>query len=116
MPRLEDYRGIAGTDTVEELHLLAGHFKGKSVLHVNSTAVGGGVAEILSWMVPLLRELGVDARWEVFKGGEEFYAATSISHIPILRRGPFSGRTFSSTTPASSPHHPSRRACPFPRP
>jgi trehalose synthase len=80
MPRLEDYRAIVGGETLEELRLLADHLAGRSVLNVNSTAVGGGVAEILSRLVPLLRELGVDARWEVIKGGDEFYAATKRFH------------------------------------
>jgi len=80
VPRLEEYRSIIGGDTLEELHLLAGELNGRSLLHVNSTAVGGGVAEILSRMVPLLNELGVRARWDVIKGGDEFYAATKRFH------------------------------------
>jgi len=78
--RLEDYRGIAGTEVLEELSLLARPLAGKSILNVNSTAVGGGVAEILHRMVPLMRELGLDVRWEVIKGGEDFYAVTKKFH------------------------------------
>ena len=80
MPGLDDYRGVVGANSVDELHLLAHHARGKTVLNVNSTAVGGGVAEILSRLVPLFRELGVDARWEVIKGGEDFHAATKRVH------------------------------------
>src|SRR3989304_5320342 len=80
MSRLEEYRSIVGTDTLEELYLLARHLKGKSVLHINSTAVGGGVAEILSRMVPLLCELDIETSWEVIKGGESFYAVTKKFH------------------------------------
>jgi len=80
MPRLEEYRSIVGPDTLEELHLLAKHLNGKSILNVNSTAVGGGVAEILNRMVPLLCEMGINARWEVIKGGEVFYAVTKKFH------------------------------------
>ncbi len=80
MPGLDDYRGIVGVNAVEELRLLASRLAGKSVLNVNSTAVGGGVAEILSRLVPLLRELGVEASWEVIKGGEDFHAATKRFH------------------------------------
>ncbi|MFA6317591.1 MAG: glycosyltransferase [Elusimicrobiota bacterium] len=80
MARLEEYRPIVGGDTLEELRLLAGQLKGRRVLHVNSTAVGGGVAEILSRMVPLLRELEVDTTWEVIKGGEDFYAVCKKFH------------------------------------
>jgi trehalose synthase len=80
MARLEEYRSIVGSDTLEELALLARPLAGKSVLNVNSTAVGGGVAEILCRMVPLLQELGLDARWDVVKGGEDFYAVTKKFH------------------------------------
>ena len=80
MPQLEKYRSIVGNDTIEELHLLAQRLKGKSVLHVNSTAVGGGVAEILNRMVPLLSEMDIDTTWEVIKGGEAFYAVTKKFH------------------------------------
>lgn len=80
MARLEEYRSIVGSDTLEELLLLARPLVGKSVLNVNSTAVGGGVAEILSRMIPLFQELGMDARWEVVKGGEDFYAVTKKFH------------------------------------
>ena len=80
MPGLNDYRDVVGGTTIDDLHLLARHVKAKTVLNVNSTAVGGGVAEILSRMVPLFRELGVDARWEVIRGGDDFHAATKRVH------------------------------------
>lgn len=80
MPMLEDYEPVVGSQVVEELRLLAGHLSGRRVLHVNSTAVGGGVAEILNRMVPLLNELGVPSRWDVIKGGEAFYAVTKKMH------------------------------------
>ncbi|MBI4669888.1 MAG: glycosyltransferase [Elusimicrobia bacterium] len=80
MARLEEYRSLVGPDTIEELFLLAKNLNGKSILHVNSTATGGGVAEILNRMVPLLNELGVATRWKVIKGGEDFYAVTKKFH------------------------------------
>lgn len=80
MARLEEYRAVAGGEAIEELELLARRLKGRTVVHVNSTSVGGGVAEILNRMVPLLNELGVPTRWEVIKGGEAFYAATKKFH------------------------------------
>lgn len=80
MPTLDDYKPIVGPQIIEELRLLAGRLSGKRVLHVNSTAVGGGVAEILSRMTPLLNELGIEARWDVIKGGEDFYAVTKKIH------------------------------------
>jgi trehalose synthase len=78
--KLEDYVPIVGQSTIDDLKLLAEKLKGRTVEHVNSTAVGGGVAEILSRMVPLLSELGVITRWSVIKGGEQFYAVTKKFH------------------------------------
>lgn len=80
MARLEEYRAVAGSHVIDELKLIAERLRDRTVLHVNSTAIGGGVAEILNRMVPLLNEIGVPTRWEVIKGGEAFYAATKKFH------------------------------------
>ena len=80
MAKIDDYIPIVGASVVEDLRLIAGHLKGKRILNVNSTAVGGGVAEILNRMVPLLRELGLDVRWDVIKGGAEFFEVTKKFH------------------------------------
>lgn len=80
MNKIEDYIPIVGESVIEDLRLLAQKLKGKSIQHVNSTAVGGGVAEILTRMVPLLNALGVDNRWDVIKGGEQFFEVTKKFH------------------------------------
>jgi trehalose synthase len=80
MVRIEDYAPIVGQPTIDELFQLAEHVKGKKVQNINSTAVGGGVAEILSRMIPLLNQLGVEARWDVIKGNEKFYVTTKKFH------------------------------------
>ncbi|MBI2167622.1 MAG: glycosyltransferase [Candidatus Omnitrophica bacterium] len=80
MHALKDYESVVGAEIVEELRLLSEKTKGLKVQNVNSTAVGGGVAEILNRMVPLLRELEVDARWDVIKGGEKFFKVTKKFH------------------------------------
>ena len=80
MPQLSDYAAFIGFQAIDELKILADRLKGKRVLHVNSTAVGGGVAEILNRMVPLMNELGIETRWEVVKGGDAFYAVTKKIH------------------------------------
>lgn len=80
MIRIEDYIPIVGQATVEELGLLADRLRGKAIQNINSTAVGGGVAEILSRMIPLLSQLGVSAAWDVIKGDEKFYAITKKFH------------------------------------
>ncbi len=78
--QLTDYAPIVGQAVIDDLQLIAEKLKGKKVLHVNSTAVGGGVAEILNRMVPLMKELNIDARWDVIKGGEKFFAVTKKMH------------------------------------
>lgn len=80
MPSIEEYVPIVGRSVINDLRLLAKKLEGKSVQHINSTAVGGGVAEILSRMVPLLKELGVNTSWDVIKGGAQFFEVTKKFH------------------------------------
>ena len=78
--RLLDYEPIVGISCLEDLKVLAGKLSGKIIQTINSTFVGGGVAEILEHMVPLLNQLGVDARWDVISGNEEFFEVTKKFH------------------------------------
>ena len=80
MIRIEDYVPIVGQATIDELYLLSRNLSGKTIQNINSTAVGGGVAEILSRMMPMLKQLGVEARWDVIKGDEKFFATTKKFH------------------------------------
>lgn len=80
MSKIDDYSPVVGGSTIEELFLLAERFKGKTVQHINSTSVGGGVAEILTRIMPLLRDLGVNAWWDVIKGNERFFSITKKIH------------------------------------
>jgi trehalose synthase len=80
MSNIRDYAPIAGEGTIEELFLLADRLKGKTIQNINSTAVGGGVAEILIRMLPLLKDLGVKASWSVIKGNEKFFDITKKMH------------------------------------
>jgi trehalose synthase len=80
MTELDAYAPFVGQATIDELRVLGQRLRGRSIQHVNSTAVGGGVAEILSRLVPLTRELGIDVRWDVIKGGEAFFALTKRLH------------------------------------
>jgi trehalose synthase len=77
---LADYTHIVGKDTVEEIRALAEPLQGKKVLHVNATAFGGGVSEILYTIVPLMRDIGLDAHWQVILGAEEFFNVTKLMH------------------------------------
>jgi trehalose synthase len=91
--RLGDYEPIVGKQSIEELYLLAEGLKGKRIKMVNSTAVGGGVAEILNRLIPLLNDLSIPTQWTVMKGGEDFFGITKKIHnalhgekIPFLPR------------------------------
>ena len=75
-----------GRSTIEDLRLLAAKLSGKVIQNINSTFSGGGVAEILSRMVPLLGQLGVDARWNVIKGNERFFQVTKKFHNALHGR------------------------------
>ncbi len=77
---LEAYRSVAGSEIVNQLYQLSKPLKGIKVLHVNSTKEGGGVAEILRKMVPLMRGLGIDAQWEVISGDGPFFECTKGFH------------------------------------
>ncbi|MGD0950410.1 MAG: glycosyltransferase [Candidatus Binatia bacterium] len=86
MSMLEGYEQFVGRGTLDELRLLGRCLDGQRIVTVNSTAVGGGVAEILSRVVPLSHELGVDIRWDVIKGGEDFFAVTKRMHNALHGR------------------------------
>ena len=78
--RLAAYQPIVGEETVERLRALATPLQGARVLHVNATAFGGGVAEILHTLVPLMRDVGLDAHWQVINGADEFFTVTKAMH------------------------------------
>lgn len=80
MIKIDDYATIVGQTKIDELYFLAEKLEGKVIQNINSTSVGGGVAEILTRMIPLLRELGVNAKWDVIKGNEKFFRITKIIH------------------------------------
>ena len=80
MRNIDDYRPIVGDAVVDNLFLLAHHLGDKVIQNINSTATGGGVAEILNRMIPLLNQLGINARWDVIKGGEKFFNITKKFH------------------------------------
>ena len=77
---LEAYAQVAGQDVVSHLRQLAKPLVGMKVVHVNSTRVGGGVAEILEKLVPLMQELGIETSWEVIEGSDLFYQCTKNFH------------------------------------
>ena len=77
---LADYRSIVRRELYEEIQNLSERLKGVRVLYVNATSFGGGVAEILYTLVPLLRDAGLAAEWGVMFGAESFFNVTKSFH------------------------------------
>src|SRR5579863_711486 len=77
---MEDYQSIIGQANLDALRFLARDLKGKTIKMVNSTAVGGGVAEMLNRLVPLITELEVPTHWDVITGGNDFFEITKAFH------------------------------------
>ncbi len=77
---LDQYVGISPKSDLLLLQLLGAKLHKRSFLHINSTRAGGGVAEILQRMIPIMNELGIDARWEVMEGDSEFFDITKRIH------------------------------------
>ncbi|HUV31457.1 MAG TPA: glycosyltransferase [Acidobacteriota bacterium] len=77
---LRGYEAVAGASAISQLRQLARDVAGAQVVHVNSTRLGGGVAEILNWLVPLMNDLGLNTRWETVEGPPEYYQVTKAFH------------------------------------
>jgi len=78
--KLTDYAKIVGNDTISDLKRLSDGLQQISLTHVNSTLVGGGVAEMLHSLIPLFNDLGIETRWEVIKGSPLFFKTTKDLH------------------------------------
>src|SRR3989442_4819658 len=77
---LDDYAELLGAGEIEELRALAKPLRGRSIEMINSTAIGGGVAEILKRLVPLAEGLELNIKWDVMTGGAEFFDVTTSFH------------------------------------
>ena len=77
---INDYRPIIGDEYVEEILELARPLQGARVLHLNATAFGGGVAELLGTLVPLMQNVGLQADWQVMRAADEFFNVTKAIH------------------------------------
>jgi trehalose synthase len=78
--KLSDYARVVRPQNIEEITLLAEKLRGRTVKMVNSTAVGGGVAEMLHRNIPLFNELGLKVKWDVIKGSGAFFNVTKAFH------------------------------------
>jgi trehalose synthase len=79
-PKISDYEKIVGSEKIEELKRLAERLQGLALFHINSTLVGGGVAEMLHSLVPLFNDLGIETCWQVIKGSPLFFRTTKGIH------------------------------------
>lgn len=77
---LSAYAAVVGEATIATLQELATPLQGARVVHINATAYGGGVAEILYTLVPLMRDLGLEVEWQVIEGAPEFFNVTKAMH------------------------------------
>lgn len=84
---LDAYRDVVPPGTIDLLRRLAERLRRRSLLHVNSTRLGGGVAEMLNRYMPLFQELGIETRWEVISGDEEFFRVTKGFHNALQGQG-----------------------------
>jgi trehalose synthase len=80
MHSLEDYREIVGDEVISVMYRKARRLCGKHILHINSTYQGGGVAEMLSSIVPLMNDVGLDAGWRILHGTPDFFTITKKFH------------------------------------
>ncbi|MFC1485490.1 glycosyltransferase [Candidatus Latescibacterota bacterium] len=77
---LADYRQIVGDDVYFDIYSKMRHLYGKHMIHINSTYMGGGVAEILNSLVPLMNDIGLDAGWRIIHGNVDFFGVTKKFH------------------------------------
>ncbi|MBW2974845.1 glycosyltransferase [Candidatus Woesearchaeota archaeon] len=80
MPKLNDYRKIVGEKVIEKIRESSEHLEGKHVVHISSTAVGGGVAEILNTLTFLMNDIGIDTGWRILLGSHSFFKITKGIH------------------------------------
>jgi trehalose synthase len=78
--RLDDYVDAAGQEAIDRLREIARPLAGSRILMLNSTAFGGGVAELLFTQVALLEDLGIETTWAVLEGSDEYFGVTKAVH------------------------------------
>ncbi|BFI73199.1 glycosyl transferase family 1 [Nanoarchaeota archaeon] len=77
---IEKYESIIGEEELDNIIKIAEKLNGVSILHINSTPSGGGVATILNRIVPLMKELGIETDWKIIRGDKEFFTVTKSFH------------------------------------
>ena len=83
MRAIDEYRSIVGDKVISDIVKMAKNLYGLRVLHINSTYYGGGVAEMLYSLIPLLNDVGVSVDWRILRGTPEFFTITKKFHNAI---------------------------------
>jgi trehalose synthase len=83
---LDDYQETVGQKVISGIRKAARPLRGRHILHINSTNLGGGVAEILSSLVPLMNDVGVDAGWRTLHANPDFFTITKKFHNALQGR------------------------------
>lgn len=78
--RISDYKIIVGEAVIEEILNLSLDLRGSRVVHINSTAYGGGVAELLTSVVPLMNDLKINTSWHIIRGSDKFFTTSKLVH------------------------------------
>jgi trehalose synthase len=87
MRSLEDYHKIVGDEVITSIHKKARSLYERHILHINSTYQGGGVAEILTSLVPLMNDIGIDTGWRIMQGNPDFFQITKKFHNALQGNG-----------------------------
>jgi trehalose synthase len=77
---LKNYKEIVGKEVIDEIKKEAEPLRNKHVVNVNSAYEGGGVTEILSSLVPLMNDVGINTGWRFFKANPDFFTITKKFH------------------------------------
>ena len=80
MLRLDDFRYVVADEVLANIYAKARGLYGKHIVHVNSTCMGGGVAEMLNCLVPLMNDVGVHTGWRILHGNPDFFNVTKKFH------------------------------------
>jgi len=87
MYKIEDYRGIISDQEIYKIYQKARKLYGVRIININSTYQGGGVAEILNSLIPLLNQVGVIAGWRILHGNPDFFHITKEIHNGMQGQG-----------------------------
>jgi trehalose synthase len=81
--QVENFRSLVGDALIDELVGLAKDLQDVRICHINATPFGGGVAELLSRMIPIQESMRMKVDWRIIHGDQEFFSITKDFHNAI---------------------------------